>query len=413
MNLGFLTQGSTISFRRFVAVTIVTSGTLSWYFLLNMYFEAIFGNLAGDEFWVYIGLAIFLSCGALSAIVGSAISGKISRRKLLWSWITLGIFATASLAVFQGIAFAIFCSVLLGLSLGLGFPSCAALLADYTIVEERARIAGIIILETFVMVFIAIIVANFLNMESLGVIALCIILRATSYFALFLDPCEREKGREKAWRSILTQKDFAFYLIPWLIFNIASGLVSFVWVGILETADYAQVFAIGASVRLLGVAVFGIVAGIVADRLGRKQPIVIGLVLLGVGFAFLGLATSLLSVLVYLMFSGAAWGALLVVYFAVPGDLSSSGSKEKFYALGAILPLIVYTVLTAMPPLLDVYIPASLLSPILSILLFISVIPVLFAKETLSSKKIRERKMKEYVDRVGKLIQESKKTEKT
>jgi hypothetical protein len=39
--------------------------------------------------------------------------------------------------------------------------------------------------------------------------------------------------------------------------------------------------------------------------------------------------------------------------------------------------------------------------------LFLLVIPVLRAKETLAREKIRKRKMKEYVERVGKTIQEA------
>jgi MFS family permease len=156
----------------------------------------------------------------------------------------------------------------------------------------------------------------------------------------------------------------------------------------------------------MGAGIGAVIAGFVADRFGRKQPIIIGLVMLGISFGFLGLATSSLSLFVYLTISGFAWGFLIVVYLAVPGDVSLPGLKERFYALGIVLPLIIYAGLGASAMLLNIVAPADSLSSVLSIILFLSVIPVLRAKETLAREKISERKMKEYVERVGKTIQE-------
>jgi len=130
--------------------------------------------------------------------------------------------------------------------------------------------------------------------------------------------------------------------------------------------------------------------------------------MLGVSFAFLGLATSPLSVIVYYTISGVAWGFLIVIYLAVPGDVGFPGSREKFYALGITIPLIIYMGFSAISSLSDLSLPPNLLSPILGIILFLSIIPVLRAREVLSNKKLYERRMKEHVDKIGKLIKESK-----
>ncbi|MGD9131950.1 MAG: hypothetical protein PVH73_10330 [Candidatus Bathyarchaeota archaeon] len=410
MNFRFLLGDITIPLRRLLVSTVITSGTLSWFFFIDYHFTDIFLNFISDSFWIGVGRALFFGFGAFSAIVGSVISAKINRRKLLLSWITLGVFATASLAIFQGIGFVLLFGTLLGISLGLGFPSGMALLADYTNVEERARITGIVILETFVMVALAIIATSLLGLGLIGVILLCIILRSTSFFALILDSCDVKKGKEKPWMTILINRDFVFYLFPWIMFNIASGLVSFVWVDLFPDPDYDMAFIIAGPLRYANTAIFGLISGIVADRVGRKLPIIIGLVILGVSYAFLGLNTSPLSVLVYLTISGIAWGALMVVYLAVLGDLTFAGSKEKNYALGTVMPLTIYMSLNAIPRALNISAPANLLSPMLSIILFISVIPVLYATETLPQTKIRERKLKEHVKKVGKLVEESRKT---
>jgi MFS family permease len=128
-------------------------------------------------------------------------------------------------------------------------------------------------------------------------------------------------------------------------------------------------------------------------------------------FALLGLATSPLSVLVYLTISGIAWGGFMVIYIAVLGDLAFSGSKEKFYALGMGIPLIIYMSLSAIPTAVGIIVPANVLSPVLSIILFLSVIPVLYASETLPETKMRERRLREHVRKVGKLVEESRKTD--
>ena len=67
-----------------------------------------------------------------------------------------------------------------------------------------------------------------------------------------------------------------------------------------------------------------------------------------------------------------------------------------------IIPAIVPSVMTygAQP---------EVLSPILSIILFLSIIPVLQAKETLSEQKKSERKIKNHIEKVGRLVEESKK----
>jgi MFS family permease len=206
----------------------------------------------------------------------------------------------------------------------------------------------------------------------------------------------------------LTNRDFILYLFPYIMFNIAAGLTIFIYAN--PSSGYADAIAVGNSLHYLGTGIFAFVAGFVADRFGRKQPIIFGMVILGVSFALLGFESSPLSIIVSLAVSGIAWGFLIVTYLTVPGDLGFSGSKEKFYAVEIIITLIVGLGFTAISEFGGVRSQPNLLSGALSIILFLSILPVLRAKEILSEKKLYERRMREHVDKVGKLVQESKKT---
>jgi MFS family permease len=474
MIFSFLTTDITISPRKFFASTILTSGTLAWFFLYQFYFDTIFTNFTQDFFWIQSGRILFYAFGIISAIIGLLLAKKVNQRKILWTWITLGVISSASIALFHGQEFTILFGVLLGFSLGLGLPSSMAFLADSTKVEERGRVSGTTILFTFLMAFITLTIIRILGSGALLIIFLAAILRSVSFFALIIDKnpiinkkeyainelekwiaslnpnqmdevaviaCEKcftprelmEEVKENTFygkmlvgmfnnfrnevakkakkeTSSLTKtayKEFFYYLFPWMIFVVASGLA---WNLFSQNEAYLSAVSMGTVFRYAFIAIFGFVWGVVADRVGRKQPIIIGLIILGVSFALLAFTMSEVSVLLYLSASGIAWGAFLTIYLIIPGDLSPFGSREKFYALMTILPLIILFTL----PLIDTasitnFSPSSF-SQILSILLFISIIPVLRARETLQESKIRTRKMKEYTEKIGKIIQESKKT---
>ena len=159
----------------------------------------------------------------------------------------------------------------------------------------------------------------------------------------------------------------------------------------------------------MATAICSIISGIIADRYGRRIPIIIGLAILGFSFALIGYTLNPIIVFIHLMAIGTAFGFIWVVYIAIPGDIATSNlrvpfSREKFYAIITILPLSVYGGLGAIPRVFGITGEPNLLSPILSIILFISVIPILQAPETLPKEIVEKIGYDEHIKKVKKVI---------
>ncbi len=403
MDFSFLTEDFKIPAKRLAAIAILFASTFTSLVLFHSYFlYEKFSTLGVDSSWYSLQLGFFYGFLALSAVVGSMISEKVDRRKLFLLWITFGVLTTSSFAIFQGLVLTLVNSALVGASFGLIFPSCYALLTDYTVSEDRARVFGVVFFASFITIILAFISFSLLPMGLTEKIMICLLLRILSFSVLLLDPCKRAVGKTESWRAILTRRDFVFYLLPWLIFNISDGLTKFLKI---ETSP------IGLVLQYVCSLVFAFLAGVMADWFGRKQPMIIGLVMLGISYILLGLTPSELSWSLVMITSGVAWGLIVISYSAVLGDLATSGSKERYFAVGGIMnSFVVQMIFWILARSLDISVPVSVLSAVVSIILFISIIPVLRAKETLSGSRIRAKKMKHYIDKVGKLVQESKKS---
>jgi len=406
LKFSILTGDMTISSRKFTAVTLLTSGTLAWFFLLQVYLNDLLTSIIQDAYLVDICMGLFFAFGILSAIIASLIADKVDRKKFFIIWLIIGVLSTLSLAVIHGLFLSIIFCIILGLSLGSILPSSMVSIADSTTIEERGRVSGTTILETFVIAFLAIAIITMLGEGILTIIIVISLVRLVSLFAFAIDKSEIKTKKEKTRLQKSTYREFAYYLIPWIIFALTAGLA---W-NLIPTEDYSSVISLGTIFRYAFIAIFGLIWGVVADRIGRKQPIILGLILLGISFAGLGYDMNETTVLFYLIISGIAWASFLTTYLAIPGDLSDYTLREKFYAL-VITPLIVLFGLSLLDPNFLENFPVNSFSQILSILLFLSIIPVLRAKETLKESKIRQRKMKEYTQKVGKIVQKSKKEE--
>ena len=404
--LTYLRKDMTISFRKLLAVTLLFSSSFAWFFVFYQNFGDIFVGFTSD-FWFNSARAIFLVSTVVSATLGTALANITNRRKFLFLWIISGIIAVAPIPFIRGNEFSLLFSIISGASFGVGFPSCMAFLADSTKVEERGRVSSLAIFVSFVFAAFLLSAASAMGFSSTldaplsqpyGIVMLSIGIKIVGFLAFALDPIDRKKAKVKSWSKILRGKDFALYTLVYVLFNIAAGLISFVWRGLPSTPEFEYVTSLY-SIRYLGLGVFALIAGLMADRVGRKAPIYMGLLMIAAAYLSIGLTITPETYFINFLLSGLAWGIIIVIYLVIPGDLSIAGSTESFYALGWLLPLTFNLGSSFIPEFIPAFnIPVAVLAYILSIVLFSSTIPIFSAKETLPETKKHEREMREYLD---------------
>jgi MFS family permease len=149
---------------------------------------------------------------------------------------------------------------------------------------------------------------------------------------------------------------------------------------------------------------FAIVGGVLADLVGRKRVVITGFVILGIEYAVLSLFGGVrASWFVYTVCDGIAWGMFAAVFFmTVWGDLAEDGQKEKYYVLGGLPYLLAGFLPVLIKPFVGETETVTAFS-LASFFLFLAVLPLMYAPETLPEKKIREMELKSYTERAKKI----------
>jgi len=84
------------------------------------------------------------------------------------------------------------------------------------------------------------------------------------------------------------------------------------------------------------------------------------------------------------------------------GDLAHEDSSKKYYALGS-LPLLFSNLLQKIvAPDLAALVSVTAVFSLASFFLFLAILPLLYAPETLSEQKLKERELKGYIEKAKK-----------
>jgi MFS family permease len=387
---------------RIVAFALVVT-TFTYYFVTRSVLVEITNNPKVDYLEKLETFATFYAGVAISAITGAISSVKfVKRQTLLRLWVFSGILGSLLLILIDktaSISISIL-SFILGVTVGFGMPLSMAYFSDMTITENRGKLGGIAWFVTGVSLF----VLGFL-MSLLGFVSVAQVFAAWFGIILVILYLSRhsislQDAKIPKLRQILQRRDLFLYLVPWIMFCLINWLEA----PIQEDFFGQEFFSIARVTELAISSASALVGGVFADWTGRKRVAISGFVLLGVGYAILGIfPNSMLAWYLYVAFDSVAWGIFSMVFFIVLwGDLAQDMVKEKYYLVGGLpflLSAFVQVVIEPYIKLISIFAAFSLAS----FFLFLAVIPLMYAPETLPEKRIRERELKDYIEKAKKI----------
>ena len=400
-----------IAWRATAPSIILVVNSFVWYiFTYWTFIEIVSGPLVpGETEKLLLYIAYFVGV-AVSAIIGSKLFPRM-RIPALSLWQFIGALATLSLTLISNsnmlgnTALALF----LGASVGIGLPSCLSYFADSTAVENRGFIGGIIwgIVGFSVLIFAFLsTIAGQWAFTFIGILAIWRCSGCLGFIALSEEHQAVTPQKSLSYLELIRKREILLYLFPWLMFCI----INFAESSILN----AHFSDLGADFQLISILEYGIIgvvatiAGYFADLVGRKRIVIAGFIMIGVEYAALTFYSDAASLYLYLALDGVTWGLLFSVFFmAIWGDLGENYDKEKYYTLGG-LPFFLAGFL---PVLIDWRVGSDLdilakLAPaafsLASFFLFLAVLPLMYAPETLPEKTIKDREIKNYLEKAQK-----------
>ena len=386
----------------FFIVFILLFDTFVWFYMTLTMIDSILSGLIVTDVENLIVWTAYYMAIIVSSIVGSILSSKISRLNLLCFWIILGVLVSPLPALLGNstlIYVQIVC-VLLGVSFGLGMPACLAYFADWTLIENRGRTGGIIFLISNLVAPIFAILFGMFNLMTNSILftswrAIGLVI----FFSGLEEKIVSETKKNVSFVSILREQSFLFYFVAWFMFCLIDSFERPILKPFFDDFWYLIVM-IGPIIGSLS----AFIAGLLSDQIGRKRVVLSGFATLGIGYGIIGLAPdTTISWYVFLAVDSITTGILWVTFVLILwGDLSRYGAREKYYAIGGFPYFLTYIVQLLSVPYVEL-IPEESAFSIAAFFLFLAVLPLLYAPETLPEKKIELRRLRKYVDAAKKV----------
>jgi MFS family permease len=384
--------------RDFWIIFILLFNAFTWFYMALMIIDRVPLNFK----IVSAFRTIFYIATIGSSIAGSLLVEKIERLHLLYLWMTLGIASSLLLinAYNAATGYLAVIFLLLGVSFGLGMPSCLAYLADHTPIENRGLTSSVVFFAANLGALPVTIA--FMNFDLTINAIILTVWRGLGLISLvFLKKGEKgnkpgeTEGKHISFMSIFHDRSFILYLLPWVMFCLIDILEKTVLENFSEPDFQRLIQTIGPVIASFSI----VIGGLLADRLGRKRVVIYGFVSLGLAYAIIGIApTLMIAWYFYLIIDGIAAGILWLAFVLILwGDLSKQGAREKYYAIGSS-PFFVRPIIPFFLAFLIQLIPASAAFSLASFFLFLAVLPLVYAPETLPEKKIQLRKLRSYTE---------------
>ncbi len=376
--------------------------TFIWYFFAFASLRKLIENANLSFFETSTIWTFNFGGAAISAISSTKIAGWFKQRiSFIYMWLFIGFLSSLTPIFMDATPLNLtLVSFLHGVSFGLGMPICMEYFAETIKVENRGRIGGI----SFFVIAIGVFLLSILTMGNfIAEVLISATWRGIGLLALFfIKPLEKtQKGKAPSYISILNSRAFLFYIVPWWMFC----LVNYICVAVLFEF-FGEDFVLFSSVyESILMSVFAVVGGYLADAIGRKRIAIVGFAMLGLGYAVLGIYPRLMfSWYFYTVVDGIAWGIFYVIFLIVLwGDLASDAPSGNFYALGGLPFLLSHFLRIIIGSYIGETISVYTIFSLASFFLFLAVFPLMYAPETLPEKKIRERELKQYIEKAKKI----------
>jgi len=388
---------------------ILVANAFIWYFYAVNFLKDVIGKMGFADFEALILGINFLGISA-AAILGASLSYRFKRRmSFLLYWMLAGVIlslAPMGVNFASSMSYLLIVSAILGFYFGLGMPICMGYYAAATETGNRAKLGGI----TFLLIGLGFFLLSNIGIQDITLNALILSTwRAVGLVTLvFLKPDEKQidEKYKVTYSSVVSNKSFLLYLIPWCMFSIVNSMAA-PMVGKFFPEDFISHSAIiknSVIIENILAGISAVVGGFFADALGRKRLAVAGFALLGLGYAVLGLFSgNILGWWFYTAVDGIAWGAFCTIFIiTLWGDFAQERSSEKYYAIGSLPFLFSTFIRLSIGTYIAGGIPETAVFSFASLFLFLAVLPLVYAPETLPEKKIRERELKSYIEKAKK-----------
>jgi MFS family permease len=395
--------------RQVLRAFILLFDTFVWWYMTLIIMDTVTENIKATSMQTLVLWTIYDVLVIGSGVVGFVLSRRIGRFRFVYLWIALGAFSSLFPVIFGSNtvfhAFVIF--PIWGFSFGLGIPSCLTHFADCAPIEKRGRISGVIFLFVNLSAPLFSILFGVFNFLAISIIS------ATwrgfgliSFF--FLRPKKevtKEKGKHSSLMSVFRNRPFILYFIAWLSFCFVDQLE----IPILRKFFGSEVWNFRIMFEPIISSLSALVGGILCDRIGRKRIVIYGFIALGLTYAFIGIVPEV-SIFWYMhiVVDGIAWGVFMVTFvLTLWGDLSEPSTREQYYVVGSIPFFLTDFVRLLSIPLVE-SISVSAAFSLASFFLFVAVLPLIYAPETLPERKIELRRVRRYVEAARKVKEKYK-----